>query len=134
MSPRLAFILASIAGFTAVAMGAFGAHAVRDRITPELLAVYETGSRYHLVHAVAMLAVAVMAGVLGRRKPSVTLAMGCFAGGICVFSGSLYVLALTGERWLGAVTPIGGVLLLAGWVCVGVTGWRAANRGAVDGR
>lgn len=90
-----------------VALGAFGAHGLKNRLSPEMLAVFETGVRYQAYHALAILLVAAL------RGPD--RAAWCFLGGIVVFSGSLYALALTGVRWLGAVTPVGGLLFLAGW-------------------
>lgn len=104
--------LAALLGFSGVALGAFGAHALRARISPELLEVYKTGVHYHLLHAVALLGVAAIAGRL--RAPRVTAAL--FAGGVLVFSGSLYLLALTGVRLWGAVTPLGGLALMGGWL------------------
>jgi len=97
----------------AVAFGAFGAHALRTRLPPELMAVWTTGAQYHLVHAAVLLALALAdrAGV-----PSLRLPYRLLAAGSALFSGSLYALALSGVRGLGAVTPVGGVLLLAGWI------------------
>jgi len=108
--------LGAIAGFFGVAFGAFGAHLLRGRLAPDLLAVFDTGVRYQLVHAVALVIVGIAAG----RKPArlVVAAGWCFAGGIALFSGSLYLLALTGTAMFGAVTPLGGVLLLCGWACL----------------
>ena len=99
-----------------VLLGAFGAHGLRDRVSVDLLAVYETGVRYHLTHALALLAVA----WASSRWPShwIGTAGWAFVAGIVVFSGSLYLLALTGTRWLGAITPIGGVCFLVGWVAL----------------
>ncbi|MBI3289623.1 MAG: DUF423 domain-containing protein [Elusimicrobia bacterium] len=94
--------------FLAVALGAFGAHALKGRLAPEMLAVFETGVRYQAYHALALLLLAAL------RGPS--KAGWCFTAGIIVFSGSLYVLALTGVRQWGAATPIGGLLFLAGWL------------------
>jgi uncharacterized membrane protein YgdD (TMEM256/DUF423 family) len=111
---RAAFGLAGLLGFTAVAAGAFGAHAVRSRLTPAMMEVYRTGALYHLVHAVAALAVAAAGERLRRGRLILTL----FGAGVVVFAGSLYALALTGIGVLGAVTPLGGVLLLAGWALV----------------
>jgi len=101
-----------------VMLGAFGAHGLRERLTADLLAVFETGVRYHLIHALGLLAVAWAAS----RWPNawVGAAGWLFVAGIAVFSGSLYVLAVTGIRWLGAITPIGGVCLIAGWVVLAV--------------
>ena len=101
-------------GFSAVALGAFGAHGLRGRLTPALLEIYRTGALYHLLHAVAALAVALGGERLRRGR----LILGFFAGGVAVFSGSLYALALTGVSALGAVTPLGGLLLLAAWALV----------------
>lgn len=112
-----AFALAgTISAFLAVAAGAFGAHALRSRLSPELLAVFETGARYQMYHALALIAVAWAAS--HWPLPSVRLAGWLFIAGTVLFSGSLYLLALTGTRWLGAITPLGGVLLLAGWLAL----------------
>ena len=106
--------LAGALGFTAVAFGAFGAHGLRGRLSPAMLEVYRTGALYHLVHAVAALAVALAGDKLRRGRLILTL----FAAGIVVFAGSLYALAITGVTTLGAVTPLGGLLLLAAWALV----------------
>ena len=96
-----------------VILGAFGAHGLRARLSPEMLVVFETGVRYHLIHALGLLAVA---GAASRWPGSyVSIAGYLFVAGIFIFSGSLYVLAITGIRWLGAITPIGGVCLIVGW-------------------
>ena len=106
-----------------VAAGAFGAHALGDRLPPDLLDVFETGVRYHLVHALALLVVGL---ALELRPHRLWDAAGwLFSGGILVFAGSLYALALTGVRWLGAITPIGGVCFLAGWVVVALAALRS---------
>jgi len=105
--------LGALSAFTAVALGAFGAHALKERLTPEMLAIFETGVRYQMYHALALLAV----GILANRPGSTAGRSGAgFALGTLLFSGSLYALALTGQRWLGAVTPIGGLLFLAAWL------------------
>ncbi len=108
----------AISAFLAVAAGAFGAHALRARLTPDLLAIFETANRYHIYHALGLLAVAWAAS----RWPvgSVRAAGGLFIAATVVFSGSLYLLSLTGHRWLGAITPIGGVLFLAGWLALAI--------------
>lgn len=113
---RLWLILGAACGFLAVALGAFGAHALKERLTPDLLAVWRTGVEYHFYHALAL----VLLGLFARQSSSAALNAGgiCFALGILLFSGSLYALALTGVRALGAVTPLGGVLFLAGWACL----------------
>ena len=113
---RSFFTLGAASAFLAVAAGAFGAHALRVRLSPELLAVFETGARYQMYHALGLLAVAWAAarwpGALPRAAGSL------FAVGTVLFSGSLYALALTGVRWLGVITPLGGVAFLAGWICL----------------
>ena len=111
--PRVAAVL----GFLAVALGAFGAHALRARLDPAALEVWRTAALYHLVHAVALLAVA-LAGARVRRGG---LVCGLWTAGIVIFAGSLYLLAVTGVRWLGAVTPLGGAAFLAGWLVLAVT-------------
>ena len=107
-----------------VVFGAFGAHGLRGRVTADLLDIFETGVRYHLIHALALLAVAWAAS----RWPSpwVGAAGWLFVAGILIFSGSLYILVLTGARWLGAVTPIGGVCLILGWAVLAVGALRSA--------
>jgi len=113
---RTFILIAALAGFLGVALGAFGAHGLRARLSPEMLAVFETGVRYHLVHAVALLA---LAGLMNRLNGwLVTTAGWLFVAGIVLFSGSLYLLALTGVTILGAITPLGGLAFLAGWACL----------------
>jgi uncharacterized membrane protein YgdD (TMEM256/DUF423 family) len=110
------FLAASaISGFLAVALGAFGAHALKQRLSADMLAVYETAVQYHFFHTLALLAVAVLmvGGAQGLRLSAVL-----FLVGTLIFSGSLYALALSGVKILGAVTPIGGLCLLAGWACL----------------
>jgi uncharacterized membrane protein YgdD (TMEM256/DUF423 family) len=121
---RFLFAAGSVAALLGVALGAFGAHALRDRLAPDLLAIYETGVRYHFYHALALLAAAYAAG----RWPdgSAALAGWLFAAGLVLFSGSLYVLAVTGVRWLGAITPLGGVAFIAGWAVLAWTALRAS--------
>ncbi len=110
------FLAASaISGFLAVALGAFGAHALKQRLSAEMLAVYETAVQYHFYHTLALLAVAVLmvGGAQGLKLSAVLLLVGTV-----IFSGSLYALALSGVKVLGAVTPIGGLCLLVGWACL----------------
>lgn len=107
-----------------VAAGAFGTHALSGRLTPDLLDVFETATRYHLLHAVALLVVGLAIGHdAGSRMWNA--AGWLFTVGILVFGGSLYALALTGARWLGAVTPIGGACFLVGWAVVAVAASRS---------
>jgi uncharacterized membrane protein YgdD (TMEM256/DUF423 family) len=119
---RLFFLLGSVLGGLAVAAGAFAAHGLRDRLAPDLLAIFETGARYQMYHALALLGVA---WAVGRWPGSLTTAAGwCFVAGIAIFSGSLYLLSLSGVRWLGAVTPIGGLAFLVGWALLAAAAWR----------
>lgn len=122
---RAFWLLGCLFGFAAVAAGAFGAHALRARLAPELLTVFETGARYQMYHALALLAVAWLASQWPGG--AATAAGWLFTAGIVVFSGSLYLLALTGVRWLGAITPLGGVAFLAGWVALALAGSRIGS-------
>jgi uncharacterized membrane protein YgdD (TMEM256/DUF423 family) len=125
MDPSKAlFTLGSASAGLGVALGAFGAHALKGRLAPEMLAVYETGVRYQLVHALALLAVAWAA--TRWPGPWVHASGWLFVAGTLLFSGSLYALALTGVRGLGAVTPFGGLAWLAGWACLAWGVWRSA--------
>jgi uncharacterized membrane protein YgdD (TMEM256/DUF423 family) len=116
---RLFFRLGSISGLIAVAAGAFGAHALRARLTPDHLAAFDTAARYQMYHALALLAVAWAVGRWPGALPQ--WAGWLFVMGTVLFSGSLYGLALTGIRWLGAITPLGGVAFLAGWLCLAIS-------------
>lgn len=118
---RTFLLVGAALGFLGVAFGAFGAHALRARLSPEMLGVFETGVRYQMYHVFAVLIVAVAIGNLGNARLLVAAGW-LFAAGILVFSGSLYALALTGVRTLGAITPIGGLLFLLGWVVLIVFG------------
>jgi uncharacterized membrane protein YgdD (TMEM256/DUF423 family) len=119
---RLFFGLGAVSALIAVAAGAFGAHALRVRLTPEYLAVFETAARYQLYHALALLAAAW--AVSRWPGPLPVWAGWLFVVGTVLFSGSLYILALTGTRWWGAVTPLGGVAFLAGWLCFALVALR----------
>jgi uncharacterized membrane protein YgdD (TMEM256/DUF423 family) len=111
--------VSAIVGFAGVALGAFGAHALKDHLTAlQMASVWETAVLYHLVHAVVLL-------VLAGRPVLARLAWIFFLVGIILFSGSLYVLAYTGIRWLGVITPLGGLSLLAGWLVLAIRGFAA---------
>ena len=115
-------VIAAISGCLAVALGAFGAHALKARLAPDLLAIFETGVRYQFYHVIGLLAVA-WAVHLGAQTAA-RAAGWLFVAGTVVFSGSLYVLALSGVRWLGAITPIGGVAFIAGWLSLAWAFWQ----------
>jgi uncharacterized membrane protein YgdD (TMEM256/DUF423 family) len=119
---RVFFVLGSLSALVSVALGAFAAHGLKARLSPGLLETFEVGVRYQMVHALALLAVAWAA----TKWPGVAVnAAGClFVAGTLLFSGSLYVLSLSGVRWLGAVTPFGGAAFLAGWACLAWAAWR----------
>lgn len=125
MSPRGLLLAGAAASLLGVAAGAFGAHGLSARLSEELLAIFETGVRYHLYHGLALVALAPAAA--RWPDPMWAWAGGLFVAGILVFSGSLYLLALTGVRWLGAVTPVGGAAYLAGWASVVVAAWRGVG-------
>ena len=115
---RFCLAVGSVSGLLAVAAGAFGAHALKSRLTADMLAVFETGARYQMYHALALLACAWAAAKWPGPLP--TAAACLFVCGTILFSGSLYALSLTGARGFGAVTPIGGLALLAGWACLAI--------------
>ncbi|NTX13000.1 DUF423 domain-containing protein [Myxococcus sp. CA056] len=116
-------VLGAVNAFLSVSAGAFGAHALKARLPPDLLVIFETGARYHMYHALGLLAV----GLLSLLRPSSLLngAGWAMLVGIVLFSGSLYALALSGVRVLGAVTPLGGLGFLAGWALFAIAAWRA---------
>jgi uncharacterized membrane protein YgdD (TMEM256/DUF423 family) len=105
--------IAGVAGFLSVALGAFGAHAIRKKVSPEHLAVFQTGVQYQMIHALALMGT----GLLSNWSGSLLLPIAgwCFVAGIVLFSGSLYLLSITGNRAFGPITPLGGLCLLAGW-------------------
>jgi uncharacterized membrane protein YgdD (TMEM256/DUF423 family) len=127
-------LLSAVLGFTGVALGAFGAHGVKSMVEAlpdgvQRLAWWETGARYHLFHALAVgLAAVLAAQVRGSSAPA--YAAWCFFIGVTLFSGSLYVMTLTGVRALGAVTPLGGLFLLAGWALLARGAWLLADSSA----
>ena len=115
-------LLGAVFAGLAVAAGAFGSHGLKDVLSPERLAVFETAVRYQMYHALALF---ILGAVLSRdQSPAFRRAAWSFAVGIVLFSGSLYAITLTGMRWFGAITPIGGVAFLIGWIFVGVGAWK----------
>ncbi len=120
---RIFAALGAVSGFVAVALGAFAAHGLKARLGADMLAVFETGVRYQMFHALGLFAVA---WSCSRRPGKLAPASGwLFVAGTLLFSGSLYALALTGERALGVVTPLGGLAFLAGWLCLAWSAIRA---------
>jgi uncharacterized membrane protein YgdD (TMEM256/DUF423 family) len=119
---RTFFILGALSGLVAVALGAFGAHTLRDRLSTDLLSIFETGVRYQMYHALALL---LTAWAITRWAGPFSVAAGwLFVAGTVIFSGSLYALSLSGVRWLGAITPLGGVAFIVGWLCLALAAWR----------
>jgi len=125
MTARLLFTLGSLLGFIGVALGAFGVHGLKGKLAPEMLQVFEVGVRYQMYHALGLIAVA---WLLTHTHQSLAVAAGWFMLiGILIFSGSLYTLALSGVKTWGAVTPLGGLLLMAGWIMLALAGWRGLS-------
>jgi uncharacterized membrane protein YgdD (TMEM256/DUF423 family) len=124
MPAKTFLLLGSLNAMLAVVLGAFGAHALKTKIAPGLLAVYQTASQYHFYHSLGLLAV----GVLIQLMPSTPLLKysgGVMLAGIVLFSGSLYLLSVTGLRMLGAITPVGGLCFIVGWLLLAIAVWRA---------
>ncbi len=116
--------IGALMGLVGVGLGAFGAHGLRTRLSPEMLAVFETGVRYQMYHALALLATAAL---MSRAEGRAAVVAGwSFTTGIFIFSGSLYALAFSGARWLGAITPIGGVAFLLAWIALAIAARRRA--------
>lgn len=119
---RIFFLFGAVSAFVAVAAGAFGAHGLKNSLSQEMLQIFETGVRYQMYHAFGLF----VAAWAAERFPGslVTTAGWLFVAGTVLFSGSLYLLSLTETRWLGAITPLGGVAFLAGWLCLAWSAWR----------
>jgi len=119
---RIFIVLGALSAFVAVAAGAFGAHGLKGRLSAEMLAIFEVGVRYQMYHALALIGTA---WLQSRRPCAFTLVGGwCFVSGTLLFSGSLYLLSVSGLSWLGMITPLGGVAFLAGWLCLAWAAWR----------
>jgi uncharacterized membrane protein YgdD (TMEM256/DUF423 family) len=122
---RLFITLGALSGFLAVAAGAFGAHALRDRLTTSMLDVFQTGVTYQMYHALALVGVGILLARFSTDGSAWLTAAGwLFVGGSVLFSGSLYALALSGTTWLGAITPLGGIAFLVGWLALAIGIWR----------
>jgi uncharacterized membrane protein YgdD (TMEM256/DUF423 family) len=110
----------ALSGAITVALGAFGAHGLEERVTPEDLAIWQTAVHYQGLHALALIALGLWRG----REQRGDLAGWCFLAGSAIFAGTLYAIVLGGPRWLGAITPLGGALLIAGWLVFAWAAWR----------
>lgn len=128
MTARSVLGIAAIAMFLAVGAGAFGAHALKARLTPDMAAVWQTAVQYHAWHALGLLAIGLLM-MHGVAQGALAVAAWLLLAGIVLFSGSLYAMALTEMRGLGAITPIGGVAFLAGWLVVAWACWRGSGGG-----
>ncbi|EHC09018.1 DUF423 domain-containing protein [Fischerella thermalis] len=115
--------LAAIFGGLSVAAGAFASHALRERLSERSLLIFETGARYQMYHALALLAVAILLLRIESPPPSLVASGWLFIIGIAIFSGSLYALSLTGVKYLGAITPLGGAAFIAGWCALAFAAW-----------
>jgi uncharacterized membrane protein YgdD (TMEM256/DUF423 family) len=117
------FLIGSLSALVGVGAGAFGAHGLQSRLDPDMLSIFEVGVRYQMYHAFALIA----AAWLQTRWPSRPATIGgwMFVAGTVIFSGSLYILSLTGEKWLGMITPIGGLAFIVGWACMAWAAWKA---------
>jgi uncharacterized membrane protein YgdD (TMEM256/DUF423 family) len=123
MNVKLLLILTALSGFFSVALGAFGAHGLKTHVSEAMLSVYQTGVQYQMFHTLALLAVV---SIIFKGVDSLWLKIASYSWllGILLFSGSLYLLALTGIKWLGAITPLGGLLFLVGWLSLALATWK----------
>ncbi|MBD2059224.1 DUF423 domain-containing protein [Oculatella sp. FACHB-28] len=115
--------IASILGGTSVAAGAFASHALKEKLNDRALEIFETGARYQMYHALALLLVTLLLLRAETNQSLLTASGIAFVVGVAIFSGSLYALSLSGIKWLGAITPLGGVAFLIGWGCLAIASW-----------
>ena len=124
---RIFLAIASIFGAISVAAGAFASHALKEQLSERSLAIFETGARYQMYHALALLLVALLLTRADLPAPPTLAAAGiAFIAGVVIFSGSLYALSLSGIKWLGAITPFGGVALIVGWGCLAIAAFSSS--------
>ena len=119
---RIFLAIASVLGGISVILGAFASHALKDRLSDRALEIWETGTKYQMYHAIALILIALLITRFPASTP-LTLAGYAFVAGVILFSGSLYALSLSGIKWLGAITPLGGVAFIIGWACLAVAAW-----------
>ncbi|MDJ0555399.1 MAG: DUF423 domain-containing protein [Microcoleaceae cyanobacterium MO_207.B10] len=120
---KIFLVIASILGGLSVVADALASHALKERLSQHFLDIFQTGVRLQMYHSLALLIVALLLTIGELPKPLMVIAGYAFIVGIAIFSGSLYALSLTGIKWLGAITPIGGVAFLVGWTCLAIAGW-----------
>ncbi|MCP2732068.1 DUF423 domain-containing protein [Symplocastrum sp. BBK-W-15] len=120
---RILMATAAILGGISVALGAFAAHGLREKLSQRAMEIFETGTRYQMYHALALLLVALLLSRTETGESTLVAAGAAFIIGTIIFSGSLYALSLTDIKWLGAITPLGGVAFLVGWGCLAVSAW-----------
>ncbi|MCD1261731.1 DUF423 domain-containing protein [Paenibacillus athensensis] len=121
---KMFVLLGSLNAFLAVALGAFGAHALKGKLSEDMLSVYHTGVQYHMIHALGLILIALVADKLGGSSSLVHVSGWAILIGIVLFSGSLYALSLSGIKVLGAITPLGGVSFLLGWILLAVAAYK----------
>ena len=121
---RIFLVVAAIFGGISVAAGAFGAHALKEKLSEGALTIFETGTRYQMYHALALLLVGLLLSRAETAQSMLTAAGVSFIAGVVIFSGSLYALSFTGIKWLGAITPLGGLGFLVGWTCLAIASFR----------
>ena len=119
---RIFLAIASALGGIAVVLGAFATHSLRDRLSERALTIWETGTKYQMYHALALILVALLISRFPNSTPLIVAGF-AFIAGIFIFSGSLYALSLSGIKWLGAITPLGGVAFIIGWICLAIAAW-----------
>lgn len=120
---RIFLCLAAIFGGLSVAAGAFASHALKEKLSERAMEIFETGARYQMYHALALLMVALLLSRAEAAQTTLIAAGVAFIVGVMIFSGSLYTLSLTNIKWLGAITPLGGAAFLVGWSCLAVAAW-----------
>ena len=121
---RIFLAIAAALGGISVILGAFASHALKDRLSERALEIWETGTKYQMYHALALILIALLLTRLSTESVFLIAAGYAFTTGIVLFSGSLYALSLSGVKWLGAITPLGGVAFIVGWACLGMAAWR----------